>query len=227
MSGLVRSRPDRIRPVSLAVGAAGLLLCVATGTGLGVAGVPEAAPPAVWQPACVAMCEPGIAQSTGVGGHRAGPPQRVRVPRLGVDSPLAPLGLDGTGRLVPPAAYDQAGWYAGGPVPGATGPAIIAGHLDSLSGPAVFARIDELRGGDVIEVHGATGSISFRVTAVERYAKESFGTDAVYGPTPGPELRLVTCGGTFDERTRHYRDNVVVFAVAESAAPVFPPSAAG
>jgi hypothetical protein len=35
---------------------------------------------------------------------------------------------------------------------------------------------------------------------------------AVYGPTPDPELRLVTCGGTFDAASGHYADNVIVYA---------------
>ncbi|MEV4389067.1 class F sortase, partial [Micromonospora sp. NPDC049580] len=144
-----------------------------------------------------------------------GPPTRVRVPRIGVDSALTVLGLDRAGVLVPPTEFDTAGWYGGGPAPGDTGPAVLAGHLDSRSGPAVFARLDELRPGDRVQVWRGGRWLSFRVTGSLRTRKDRFPTAAVYGPTPGAELRLVTCGGDFDRRRGHYRDNVVVFAIAD------------
>jgi hypothetical protein len=62
-------------------------------------------------------------------------------------------------------------------------------------------------------VHRADGSdVRFTVTGQRRYPKEEFPTDAVYGPVPGPELRLITCGGVFDRSSHQYRDNVVVYA---------------
>jgi hypothetical protein len=42
--------------------------------------------------------------------------------------------------------------------------------------------------------------------------KDRFPTQAVYGPTPDPELRLITCGGAFDYATGHYLSNIVVYA---------------
>ena len=57
-------------------------------------------------------------------------------------------------------------------------------------------------------------TLTFRVTDVEQYRKDVFPVDVVYGPTPGPELRLVTCGGQFDRAAGHYLSNTVVFAVA-------------
>ena len=95
------------------------------------------------------------------------------------------------------------------------------------SGPAVFARLGELRRGDRIEVWRAGRRVSFRVTGTLRTRKDAFPTATVYGPTPGPELRLITCGGDFDRRSGHYRDNVVVFAVADPPADPIPRSAAG
>jgi sortase (surface protein transpeptidase) len=104
---------------------------------------------------------------------------------------------------------------------------VLAGHLDSRAGPAVFARLGELRPGDRVEVRRGDRWLPFRVTGSLRVAKDRFPTTRVYGPTPGPELRLVTCGGDFDRRRGHYRDNVVVFAIAESPADPLPSSAAG
>jgi hypothetical protein len=56
--------------------------------------------------------------------------------------------------------------------------------------------------------------VVFRVTAVHTYLKDHFPTAAVYGPVPGPQLRLITCGGAFDPAIGSYLANVVVYAVA-------------
>jgi LPXTG-site transpeptidase (sortase) family protein len=140
-------------------------------------------------------------------------PTRVRIPAIEVDAPLEPLTLDGTGQLTAPVRFTDAGWYAGGTPPGEVGPAVIAGHVDSTSGPAVFFRLGQLHPGDVVEVERGRTWVRFRVVAVERYPKERFPTDKVYGPTPDPQLRLITCGGRFDRARRSYLDNTIVYAV--------------
>jgi len=114
-----------------------------------------------------------------------------------------------------PASYQVAGWYDRSPRPGATGSAIIAGHIDSYRGPGVFFRLASLHRGDRAYVRRADGSlVVFRVTAVRLYSKDRFPTATVYGPAAGPQLRLITCGGTFDPALRSYESNVVVYAVA-------------
>ena len=141
-------------------------------------------------------------------------PTRVRIPTIGVDSGLVDLGVDDERRLVPPEDFATAGWFTGGPAPGAPGPAVIAGHVDSYRGPAVFFELADLAPGDEVLVDRADGSTErFEVQSVDRYPKDEFPTDRVYGPTPQPELRLITCGGQFDPEERSYRDNVVVSAV--------------
>ncbi|MGY1705072.1 class F sortase [Geodermatophilus sp. SYSU D00697] len=146
---------------------------------------------------------------------RAADPVRLRIPAIGVDTPLARLGVDATGALVPPAAFDEAGWYTGAATPGDVGPAVLAGHVDSRSGPAVFWRLGDLRPGDAVQVDRADGTaVHFTVTRTARSPKTGFPTEAVYAPTPRAELRLVTCGGDFDRSARSYTDNVVVFAQA-------------
>ena len=145
--------------------------------------------------------------------RRAGAPTRVRVPAVGIDSTLMRLGLDADGVLDTPPDFDRAGWYAGGPAPGEVGPAVIAGHVDSVTGPAVFFRLAETAAGDEVLVERDDGTTArFTVTRVERYPKDRFPTEEVYGPTPGGELRLITCGGDFDRAARSYEDNVVVYA---------------
>ena len=144
----------------------------------------------------------------------AAAPVRVRVPSIGVDSALARLGVDDEGVLVPPGDFARAGWFSGGPAPGDVGPSVIAGHVDSHTGPAVFFRLGELAAGDAILVDRADGTTArFTVSSADRYPKDEFPTERVYGATPGAELRLITCGGEFDRASRSYRDNVVVSAV--------------
>jgi len=141
-------------------------------------------------------------------------PVAVSIPALSVAGPLEELVADAdTGELAAPADPARAGWYAAGVVPGDQGPAVIGGHVDSRSGPGVFFRLRTLRPGDLVDVTRSDGrTVRFSVIAVALYPKDRFPTEAVYGPTSGPELRLVTCGGTFDRSARSYDDNVVVDA---------------
>ncbi|AXL11825.1 class F sortase [Microbacterium foliorum] len=141
------------------------------------------------------------------------PPTRVQIPAIGVDTALEDLAIDGSGRLAAPVDFDLAGWYSGGVVPGQVGPAIIAGHVDSPTAPAVFADIGALSPGDDIVVTRADGTtLTFTVSGSTQSAKAEFPTDAVYSNVPAPELRLITCGGIFDSSTGHYLDNLIVFA---------------
>jgi len=143
------------------------------------------------------------------------PPVRLTIPAIGVRTRLIRLGLTRAGTLQVPSGYQVAGWYDRSPRPGATGSAIIAGHIDSVAGPGVFFRLASLRRGDRAYVRRADGSlVVFRVTAVRLYRKDRFPTAAVYGAAAGPQLRLITCGGTFDPALRSYLSNVVVYAVA-------------
>jgi sortase (surface protein transpeptidase) len=140
-------------------------------------------------------------------------PLRVLIPAIGVDSGLVDLGVDAAGALVPPADFSTAGWFAAGTVPGEVGPAVLAGHVDDYTGPAVFYRLEDLVPGDEVRVTRSDGrTVTFAVTRVAAYPKDDFGTAEVYGPTADAELRLITCGGTFDRSRRSYVDNVVVYA---------------
>lgn len=140
-------------------------------------------------------------------------PRRVVIPAIGVDAPVRALEVNRDGVLPAPATNDATGWWRAGPEPGERGPSVIAGHVDSYRGPAVFYRLTELRPGDRISVARADGSaVTFTVYRIARHAKNAFPTGAVYGGTGDPQLRLVTCGGAFDSVQRRYLDNVIVFA---------------
>jgi hypothetical protein len=148
-------------------------------------------------------------------------PVRLQIPAIGVDTGLLRLGKAKDGTVdVPsgPHRWEEAGWYAGegGTRPGDPGSAVVLGHVDSRSGPAVFYRVRELRRGDRVEVTTADGTVfRFTVDRVEQYPKTRFPTADVYYPTLTPKLRLVTCGGSFDRASHHYRSNVIAFATLD------------
>jgi len=142
-------------------------------------------------------------------------PVTLEIPTIDVRSNLQSLGLEEGGGLETPAGdrYDEAGWYRHSPTPGSMGPAIILGHVDSYEGPSVFFRLGELTAGDKVTITRADDSIArFIVDSVHSYPKHRFPTDEVYGDIDHAGLRLITCGGIFDEGTGHYEDNIVVYA---------------
>lgn len=174
-------------------------------------------------PAPSALSDGTAAESFAAGGlqdpsgqeaeEATGPPERIRIPSIGVDSVFEELGLGDGGRLDAPVDYDLAGWYRDGVVPGQVGPAIVAGHVDSPTATAVFARIGELGLGDEVIITMADGSdLSFEVSGQTQSAKAEFPTSEVYSNVPAPELRLITCAGDFDSSIGHYLDNLIVFA---------------
>ncbi|ANS79155.1 putative secreted protein [Serinicoccus hydrothermalis] len=143
-------------------------------------------------------------------------PVSVNIPAIGVTSDLLHLGLDDEGALAVPEGddFDTAAWYDGSPRPGEDGPAVILGHVSSIGrGPSVFFDLAALSVGDTVEVTRADGSeATFEVYDLQQFPKNAFPTAQVYGNTPGPELRVITCAGTISESTGHYNDNVIVFA---------------
>lgn len=223
----------RTRPSGLVVGAIVALLCFSAvaavvTVALAVERDPAAPAPATAAPTPEAatptpavsggsdLLVPGSGELAVAGGSdraQASAPVGVRVESLGISSTLETLRTDAAGRLESPKQWQQAGWFADGAVPGEIGPAVVAGHVDSPTGPAVFARLGELEPGDLVEVERADGEVArFRVDRAEVVAKDDFPTEAVYGPTPDAQLRLITCDGPYVRSSGGYQGNLVVFA---------------
>ena len=140
-------------------------------------------------------------------------PAAVSVPAIGLDAPLIDLGIAADGTMEVPVDADDVGWFTGGGTPGGRGPTVIAAHVDSTSGPAVFARLDELVVGDRVDVTTVDGGVvGYVVTEVVDVPKAEFPTARVFGAQPTDQLRLITCGGVFDRASGHYDQNRVVFA---------------
>lgn len=144
-------------------------------------------------------------------------PASVAIPKIGARSTLIPLGLapDGTLEVPDVGRPSQAGWYTRGVQPGQVGPAVIVGHVDGGGHPGVFYRLHELAVGDTVQVGRVDGStLTFRVYRVQEVRKSAFSTVEVYGNVPRPELRLITCGGTWVGGQYGYQDNWVIYASA-------------
>ena len=204
-----------VRLLAVSVLGAGLLTVGAGTAGLLVAsGSPTA--PARWaaRPSPVPVPSGRTAAPTWLATvQRTARPVWLTVPAIGVRTRLVDLGLNRNGTLQVPENTEVAGWFTGSPRPGAIGSAVIAGHVDSRTGPAVFFWLRTMRPGERIYVGRADGTLAvFTVTSVRMYPKDEFPTAAVYGPVPDAELRLITCGGIFDESLGSYLSNVVVDA---------------
>lgn len=142
-----------------------------------------------------------------------GKPVELAIPALGVRATVRPVALDAKGALITPPAQ-EAGWYELGPVAGARGSAVIVGHVDSRTAPGVFADLGTLKRGAVVGVLDEHGVWTiFRVRALSQHPKDQL-PDELWGPSRDRILRLITCGGAFDRRSSHYRDNVVAHATA-------------
>jgi len=219
-AGRHAAAPSRLirRPWAVAAALIGVVMVCAAVAGLAWAGhtgrtaTPLGKPPLVPVPRGKWAAE---AQALSAAVPR---PTALDIPAIGVKSSLVRLGLTQAGTLQVPSSTAVAGWYTASPRPGAIGAAVIAGHIDSYLGPGIFFRLRDLKPGNLIYVRRHHGSLAvFRVTAVRTFLKKRFPTADVYGPVPDAQLRLITCGGTFDPSTGHYLSNVIVFAVLAGA----------
>ncbi len=185
-----------------------------------VAGIALAIGMAVWlaaeQRATRGAAAPGGPGELDLGarGPAAPPPRpRLEIPSIDVSAHAVDLGLNRDGSLEVPKKYDEVGLWKRGPEPGERGPAVIAGHVDSKTAPAVFYRLRRLRRGDRVHWKGENGVTErFVVTRSEEHPKAQFPTEEVYGKTRRAELRLITCSGPADASGRRSLDNLIVFA---------------
>jgi Sortase domain len=187
----------------------------------GCAGEPA---PSVGGATVSALASPAAAASGGVpvqagalpSGVAVIAPARLEIGRLKLAARVDAVGIDAkTGDFAVPPSIDEVGWYRFGPGLEATaGSIVIAGHVDSAEqGKGAFFRLRELAPGDVLSVTGSDGSVrAFSVVAREIFDKSAVPLERYFARDGAVRLTLITCGGPFDARTRHYRDNVVITA---------------
>ncbi|MFG2848639.1 class F sortase [Kitasatospora sp. NPDC048296] len=232
MTGGPGSGMPRLLRTAMGAAAVGLLLIYNSvaprPSGDSAAG--QAARPAAAAPAAPAAPAPSASATTASKGAPAAAPAaaalkpskptRLRIPQIAVNAPFTELTLNPAGQLNAPPPDDKnlVGWYRDGVTPGERGSAVVAGHVDTTKGPAVFLLLNLLRPGNKVEVSRADGTVAvFSVDSVETFAKNAFPDQKVYGKTPDAQLRLITCGGAYDKKRKDYLNNVVVFAHLESS----------
>ncbi|HEX6676355.1 MAG TPA: class F sortase [Actinomycetes bacterium] len=146
------------------------------------------------------------------GAATAAGPTTISIPGIGVHARVVPVGLQADGAMQVPDP-DQVGWYELGPRPGDPGPAVLVGHVYYRPGPAVFYRLRQLHPGDEILIGERGGATRrFLVGRLERHPKTALPVDRIWTTATRPLLRLITCGGSYDHSTGHYRDNLIVYA---------------
>ncbi|KDQ65797.1 class F sortase [Streptomyces halstedii] len=168
---------------------------------------PAATAPASARPAPSAAADnPGMPPSE---------PSRLSIRSIAVDAPFTPLSIGSSGQLDAPPANDPnlVGWFKDGATPGERGTSVVAGHVDTKTGPAVFLLLSTLKAGNTVDITREDGKVaSFKVDTVETFSKADFPSDRVYSDNGTAQLRLITCGGLYDKKAKDYKDNVVVFA---------------
>ncbi len=186
-------------------GAAAMLSGIATALVLTALFLPD-----VFEPATLPL--PAPAAQTGAV-MRPSLPKKLRIPSLHIDVPVQEVGLTPQGNMGIPSGAWEVGWYRPGFRPGEKGNAVMAGHLDTLFGPAVFEHLDQARPGDEILVDSDSGSVlRFIVTRSDVYDARSAPMREIFGGGTGRMLRLITCDGAWIAERRQYSERLVVSA---------------
>jgi sortase (surface protein transpeptidase) len=155
---------------------------------------------------------PYIATSTSTYYMATSTPTRLVIPKLSIDAAFEIVGLNKDKTIGVPKGFATVGWYEHGAAPGAIGPTIILGHVDSKAGAAVFYHLGQLERGDTFTIERKDGTVAeFAVDSLERYSQDNFPSDKVYGPIGFAGIRLITCSGTYNHVTNRYDKNLVVY----------------
>ena len=130
---------------------------------------------------------------------------RVRVPSIGIDAEVRSVGyVFEQGALRYDTPRHEAGHYAGSAAPGEPGNAVIAGHVSTRGGEAVFEHLPEVGVGDLIEVFRGEELHRYQVTELRRVDPDQ---TSVMAATSEATLTLITC---FPDQ--NYADRLVVVA---------------
>ncbi|MFJ8884954.1 class F sortase [Streptomyces sp. NPDC102402] len=175
----------------------------------------QPAPAVVSLPAAPASPAPSASGSTGPRELPPSYPERISIKSIAVDAPFTPLSIGSSGQLEAPPSNDAnlVGWFKNGATPGERGTSVVAGHVDTKTGPAVFLLLSTLKAGNTVDITREDGVVAtFEVDSVETFSKADFPSKRVYADNGTAQLRLITCGGVYDKKKKDYEDNVVVFA---------------
>ncbi|MED4750995.1 class F sortase [Brevibacillus choshinensis] len=140
-------------------------------------------------------------------------PKTLQIPAIQLSTLVEPVGVLQNGQMDVPKAFDRVGILAPWTRPGMKGNAVIAGHFDHYTGPAVFYNLRKLQPGDHIKVSDAAGKIlTFQVNRVESFLADQAPIEKIFGDTDGSHLNLITCSGKFNKKKQEHARRLVVFS---------------
>lgn len=139
-------------------------------------------------------------------------PVSLAVPAIDITADLEPVGVLENGQMGVPSTENGVAWFEPGVSPGEQGNAVLAGHVDSRTGPAIFYDLEELEAGDEIEVTDEEGeTLTFVVQRSESYDRKEAPMEEIFGATDSRNLNLITCTGTFDQAEGTHDERLVVY----------------
>ncbi|MFD1356979.1 class F sortase [Fictibacillus halophilus] len=139
-------------------------------------------------------------------------PASIEIPALNVNTEIEKVGRMGNGQMGVPKGFDTVGWFGEGAKPGSPGNAVMAGHVDSKTGPAVFYKLEDLDKGDEVIVKDNDGKpLTFVVTGKEKYDRKNAPVDKIFDYSYGSKLNLITCTGNFNRDEGTHEERLVVY----------------
>lgn len=142
-------------------------------------------------------------------------PAEIKIDAIQLDTAVDEMGYTESGGMEVPDNGEETGWFSPGFKPGQQGNAVIAGHVNDRSGPAIFYHLDKLKPGDLIEVTGEDGeAITFEMESSASYPYDDAPIQQIFGASNDRKLQLITCTGEFDNDAGTHRERLVVTASA-------------
>lgn len=136
----------------------------------------------------------------------------LSIPSIGVDAQIQAVGRAQSGNMAVPTNFADVGWYRHGPLPGESGNAVIAGHLDTGRGkPAVFYNLKDLRVGESVFVVKGGERLEFKVREIALVDYYNPPLEKIFGPSDSPQLNIITCDGTWIPEQKTYDQRLVVY----------------
>ena len=141
-------------------------------------------------------------------------PKLLEIPKLEISAKIQYVGLNSENEMDIPSNNSDVAWFSLGAVPGKKGSAVIAGHLDGMSGkPAIFWNLHKLEiGNDIYIIDNSGDKKCFQVVSIEKYETGSAPMEKIFGLNDGVYLNLITCGGRWNKTKNNYSERLVVFA---------------
>ncbi|MBH0156419.1 class F sortase [Fictibacillus sp. 5RED26] len=145
-------------------------------------------------------------------------PTTIEIPSLKINTEIEKVGRLDNGQMGVPKGMDTVGWFSDGVKPGSPGNAVMAGHVDSKSGPAVFYKLEDLEAGDEVIVKDQDGkTFTFVVTDKEKYNRKTAPVDKIFDYSYGSKLNLITCTGNFNRDEGTHEERLVIYTELKAA----------